>query len=433
MVTQIQTPRQASRIYGFDGPSAARPKHLFVARFKQATASSLGWRRDLCFVVKSIDRPSIQPVVEEVNQYNKKRQVHTGYKMQPVRMSVHDTADSMAMRMWSEYTKHYFGDFRHEMYRDDFRYDATSAEFKDSANAGFGFAPGSSEDLNNQFYFDSLQIFQVFGGQFVQFDLINPKITGFDPDELNYEDSGASMINMTIAYEAIIYRNGGAPLDIRSDPSLSELFADKFGGAFLELANVESNLFGSSFVPEVLDILGVDTNAYSPILTNPREYASGVGSGILSSFGNFNFGAVSSTYERPNTTSTLASDLSYSATNNPVLASVLNLTAARTPVADASSVLLSRAPSRQSSIDAATYDSTKAAVNAAGGRGQVTDTSATESIVQGSIAAAISTGSTGREQVGKSGGMSLSDQTFGVLNAQRSPSSQIGYNANRRK
>src|ERR1700748_3734813 len=111
----IRTPRQASTIFGLDGASAPRSKGLFYVCFKQSgqvsAPATSGWQNNMGFLVKNIDRPSIQPEVTEVNQYNKKRQITLGYKIAPLKMTLYDTADSMVMQMWNEYSQWYFGDF----------------------------------------------------------------------------------------------------------------------------------------------------------------------------------------------------------------------------------------------------------------------------------------------------------------------------------
>ncbi|RYD40490.1 MAG: hypothetical protein EOP83_35190, partial [Verrucomicrobiaceae bacterium] len=134
----IRSPRQASQIFGLEGARAPRQKNLFVVNFRKAgdttsTGISDGtWNKDLGFLVKSVDRPSVDPKVEELNQYNKKRQVNTGYKIGTTRITVYDTADSMAMRMWAEYSKYYFGDFRHATQAaTDWGYDVTLRTFQD--------------------------------------------------------------------------------------------------------------------------------------------------------------------------------------------------------------------------------------------------------------------------------------------------------------
>lgn len=355
-------------------------------------------------------------------------------------MTLYDTADSMAMRMWSEYNKHYFGDFRHDGFSDDFRYDVTTGEFKDSARAGYGFAPDGSSDLNQQFFFDSLQVFQIFGKHFVEFDLINPKITAFDPDELSYEDSGTATINLTIAYEAIIYRNDGAPLPVSSERVLVEAFADKFGGTYLDLPEPQVDVFTPRLEPRVLDRIPVEARDYIPARPNPRTYSFNSGGGVLGAFGSFIFGAIESAVSSNVVRPTLASDLVAAAIDDPVLASVLNLASARKSQAEASSEKLADPYAQQRGIDGASLDVAQAAVNSLGGRGQVSDPSTAVAITQGAIAAARTSGTNPRDQIGNgnwnsasSKGLTLSDQAYGIINAQRKPSSQIGYNAARRR
>jgi hypothetical protein len=235
----LRTPHQASRIFGLDGPAAPRPKNLFYVSFKRGNdtvasqTSQSAWQRDISFRVKAVDRPGVTPEVQELNQYNKKRQVYTGYKLQQMKVTFYDTADNTAGQMWNDYAQHYFGDFRHDENRDDFRWDVMANEYRDTAGAGFGFAPRQASQTemeeNVQFFFDTISVFQVFKQQFVQFDIINPKITSFDADDLSYEDSGIGLFTMVVAYEAIIYVNNGQPQAISENGSVSEVFAKGSG------------------------------------------------------------------------------------------------------------------------------------------------------------------------------------------------------------
>jgi hypothetical protein len=238
----LRTPHQASRIFGLDGPAAPRPKNLFYVNFRRGNdtaasqASQRTWQRDLSYRVKAVDRPGVTPEVQELNQYNKKRQVYTGYKLQQMKVTFYDTVDNTAGQMWNDYAQHYFGDFRHDKARDDFRWDVMADEYRDTATEdgfGFGFAPRrasqSEMEENVQFFFDTISVYQVFGGKFIQFDIINPKITSFDADDLSYEDSGIGLFTMVVAYEAIIYVNNGKPQAILSNETVGEAFAEGSG------------------------------------------------------------------------------------------------------------------------------------------------------------------------------------------------------------
>lgn len=428
-MTILRTPGQAADIFGLEGPFPARPKNLFYCRFNQADSASLNWTRDLGFVVKSVDRPAIQPTVEEVNQYNKKRQIHTGYKTTPVRLTIYDTADSIALQMWSVYTRHYFGDFR-KTNGDSWSYDVARDEFLDqSGNDGFGFSPINNPNPNvQQFFFSSLSIYQVYGNQYVQFDLINPKITSFDPDELNYEDSTASLVNITIAYEAILIMNEGAPQPIGSDEALREAFATRFGGDYLDIPSVADNSFGTSSRASLNDALipgfGGNEQARTPDL---RSYSSSAAGGVLSSFGDFNFGSVIGNNSSPTPTNPLSSfissDLTNTASNDPVLASLLSIAGARSSrnIGDR----LARPYEEDASLGATALDVATSVIETAGGRSTGTEFDSFISAVSGAARLA---GASPRDEVTNNGGLGFSETALGIINSGRSPTSQLGFN-----
>lgn len=486
-----QTPVQSSFVFNLDGSSAPRPKNLFFVRFKRASTSASGWQKDISFLVKSIDRPSIQPITEELNQYGKKRQVHTGYKVGPVRMTVYDTADSLGMQMFAEYAKHYFGDFRHANLS-DFRWDVTASEIN-GANLGYGFSPNMSGGTDNaSFFFDALEIYQVFGSEYIQFDLVNPKITTFDPDELSYESSEIGTISMTIAYEAMIFQKDGVPQSASSNAVLREAFGinGKFNGQIDADYADGASLSPSSYLGEIV--------YDAPNLTFPRTnvpdvrpYRTAIGEGALSAQGQFNFGTTigtdpsySAIQNRATMDLSLASAMSGS---NTALATALNL--AKPSVTGPSSPLstITTPYAGTGYLDAASYDVAAGAVKALGsGGGRFDSEYIGDSVIQGVVAAALMRGSTPREQVfnkspqnkttqsitddpgayqklkddlaaagvslkdstsatkpatlpvtnswnsASGGALALSSDTYGVLNAQRPATSQIGFNEARR-
>ncbi len=75
----IRSPQQAANVftqnYGFP-----KQRNVFIIRFyTNGLNLNLG---DLTFAAKSIERPKVNSKVEELNQYNKKRQIITGYKLE---------------------------------------------------------------------------------------------------------------------------------------------------------------------------------------------------------------------------------------------------------------------------------------------------------------------------------------------------------------
>lgn len=451
----LRSPRQASVTFSLDGKAAPRLKNLFYVQFVRGSSatSQSSWDKDLGFLVKSVERPAVQPITEELHQYNKKRQVHTGYKANPVRITVYDTADSLCLQMWSEYAQHYFGDFAHSITTKDWAYDVTNNSFNDADNKGFGFNPSGTTtmssstgatDTNSQFFFDRISVFQVYNGQFVQFDLINPKISSFDPDDLSYEDSGAAMINLTLVYEAIIWANNGAPQALSASSTLNAAFGDqRLDGDVYKVPTTSTSVStsASTFSPaSASSISALLSSDSSQTYSSLRTYDTSTAAGALAAYGDYNFGSTTGTSTAVNRS--VATDLSIQALANPALAAALSVTPRNTA---ASSSLPTSLASAVSGLDAATVDVARAAIQAvAQGRSDADTSYIVDELVKGVLAAgAIGTGVT--DQVSSapatyslangaaaptSGGLQMSPDAYGIINASRSATSQLCFNSN---
>lgn len=455
----VRSPRQAATIFGLDGARPPRQKNLFIVKFVKngdtsgsfTSGASGTWNKDLGFMVKSVDRPSVEPKVEELNQYNKKRLVHTGYKIGQTRLTLYDTADSMAMRMWTEYSQYYFGDFRHSAQaQTDWQFDTVTQQYQDTAGGGFGFAPQSSTnsalnttgDFTVPYFFSTISVYQVFGGNFVQFDLINPKITSFDPDELDYSNSDIATITMGVSAESIQYVNGFQPKDINSDSFLQQAFGNPewFYGDTVEIpsSDISATTYPAAFTPPPSQYSysnQISTPAYT-LSSYPTSYAAGA----LSSFGAYDFGSTAAI--TPAALKPLSTDLAFAASTNSALASVLGI-ADPTVYPDASVKQLIKPYAPPSYISQAIFDEASSAVEAISGQGQG-DPGIAQAVTYGIISAALANGVAPRDQMYNQNpgnaagpnswssttaqGLALSRESYGIVNAQRPPSSQIGFN-----
>lgn len=294
----LTSPNSAASIFNPDGPHPIRQKHAFVVRFlRDPAADATSWREGLTFVVKTIDRPSVQPVVEEVNQYNRKRLIHTGVKYSPINCTLYDTADGAAMNMWVEYASYYFGDYRLDptAYADDIlNSQINSGPFAD--NAGASIQPESVNfpmGLNSQYFFTKIIVYQVWGNEYTSYELINPRINSFNPDELTYEDGGAASVTMTLQYEAIYHGNRGRPQDLFSDATLEAIFADgPFNGQTIQVEGPakQAGFAGTAKAPTTTgNPAGSITTTRNVAQQVPRTSSESEG-GVLARFGNFSFG-----------------------------------------------------------------------------------------------------------------------------------------------
>jgi hypothetical protein len=207
----------------------------------------------------------------------------------------------------------------------------------------------------------------------------------------------------------------------------------------------------------------------------------------LNAYGQYNFGSTSSA---TSDVRSLATDLSLAASTNSALASVLSLNDRTVAVSDTTLRGLQQPYTQPMSISQAEYDEASAAIQAVGGLSQ-SESVLAQQLTYGILSAALANGTSPREQmynrkppqtsgmpytagvsyqvgdlVSYNGnvyvctapivasaqldpnafvirpltapvnswsstngtGLSLSNQTYGIINAQRGPSSQIGFN-----
>lgn len=305
--TYVRNPRQTAKTF-FNVP---KQRNVFIVRF-YANGAQIGVDqtdlRGMTFVAKSVDRPKISPKTEELHQYNKKRQVHTGFKVEPVRMQLYDDARSTALTMWQDYAKYYFGDFDPKA-AFDYRYDVISQEFSNNGS-GFGFtgANRGTTDGEGDFYFDRMEIYHLYQNptqpkqaahMYDVYVLTHPRITGFDPDELSYENSDVAMISMTVNYENLKYVlqqtlesgdtqqgefyefNSGWPFDGETMPA---------PGTTSSITKNGTNNRNTSSATSVDRLLMSAQGLLTDQVVAPYRYNGDQSTGSLDMFGDFSFG-----------------------------------------------------------------------------------------------------------------------------------------------
>lgn len=411
----VRTPTQAAEVYSLDGQTVARAKNLFYVRFRRPDMAQTGsdWQNNLGFIVKSIDRPSVAPTIEEVNQYNKKRQITTGFKVQPMRMVLYDTVDNIAMRMWDEYARYYYGDFNQED-ESSHRYDITTPSKMFDNGSGFGYVPRPDDSLNSQFFFDALEVYQVFGGQFTQFDLINPRISQFDPDELDYSINDPATISITITYESIKYRNNGRPSAIASNELMASAFNGKFHGNGFDIEGVLPRLNKQGEGSLRNSYAAMPEKSYAQTSIRPDNGRSR-GGGALSMFGDYDFGSLEALNGNAMVQSAIRGDVSYLSTSSGRIASALSI---------------GRQLGTSAGVSAGEIDALSGAVYAGTAGGPYAEKYVRQTVLPGVLASARSNENAPADEVKKTGnGLGLNQKSLGVINAQRPASSQIGFNA----
>jgi hypothetical protein len=438
--TYQRNPREAAKAFHI----APKQHNTFIVRFHvngAQTGANQQSLSDLTFAAKMTDRPKVMLKSEEMHQYNKKRQIYTGFKLEQVRMQFYDSAVHSLNLMWQGYTKYYFGD----LYFNNgvgpgitpdgtrsYAYDVTPApappgassgtpagtQFNDVTNQGFGFtgANNNATDADAQFYFDKIEIYHFYNnGYYDAYQLIHPRITQYEPDDLDYENPAASLISMNVVYENLQYfLQRSVKGDTNNAPFDEFATGATFDGNVLQTLPTPQTApspptqgVANSTATSAAQILSGAQGQISTA-TNYR-YTGSSSSGALGSFGNFTFG--------PSGVQNLAG----MATNNAPLAAALNLGALTNPLAVAQALpgVVNRAV--QSGISGAVYDAMMGQANAVtSGFG-----TAAATLTNGLIASAAISG--GGSIVTPSG-VVLNPQSYGAINVQQAGTAQYGYN-----
>ena len=226
-----------------------KPKFLFFVEFVVPdTAPDFGLfdsisdrdklsdtREGIVFQVKQIDKPKFNIRTETMVQYNKKRVVQTRIDYQPFTINFHDDVGDKVLRFWERYYEFYYGDGQHTQ-SIDWQEDKVANEFiEGGGDVGWGYKGrfNGSGGANNMHFFESIDIYEFYGGEFTRIRFIHPKISNLDHDANDYADgSSGQSIRMTFDYEGVIYNLDRQPLT----PEL----VNKFG--FLsEYANIDGS------------------------------------------------------------------------------------------------------------------------------------------------------------------------------------------------
>lgn len=233
---ELRDSRLASQTFRMNADSwngVPKSKFLFYIRFMRSGGTggtggttAVDWSKGVGLTVKTVDRPKVGFETQTLNQYNKKRVVQSKVEYAPLTIRFHDTVDSKVFNMFEEYFRFYYGDPRAPA-DTAWNWDIAAAQMQGTGSGRWGFNPPQVSAPNDSYFFSSIEIYQLYAGKYSQFDIVNPKIVSFDPDEMDYTNGGATHeITMTLAFEGILYK--GNNKDLSSD-LLSEMGLDKAG------------------------------------------------------------------------------------------------------------------------------------------------------------------------------------------------------------
>lgn len=206
----LRDPQHAARLF-VDDKFRLLPKAKFLYHvafnINQAALKSIELvqrhRNEINMLVKSVDLPYFTVSMETLNQYNRKKNVMTGHKYNPINIKFHDDNMGLVNQLWQNYYSYYFAD--PVVAGTSGAYNRTATRSSSFINNPYGLDNGSTLP-----FFNSITVYQMARHEYVSYTLHNPIIASWNHNPL--DSSGGSAIShdnqASIAYEAVSYGSG---------------------------------------------------------------------------------------------------------------------------------------------------------------------------------------------------------------------------------
>jgi hypothetical protein len=285
-------------------------------------------------LVKSIEMPSMKIDTTPLNQYNRKRLSQSKMSFEPIKMVFHDVADGKTLKFWEMYYRYYFADgtepgnnssAQSQQNNKTMSFEELLHNITPTLNPNIANLPASIKNLfqsnsptgknsptdtigdksatqnivsdvlhNHHFGFNlpqvanvrnliqTIEIYQVHGGRFNRVTLVNPRISAFTHDVLNYAISDRTLeITFSIEYEYAYYtlQNMALGGTETNNGSTKDQFEH---GEFLELPSLAFNAKLLDFIESNNPLLQSDNPILQRIGKNAQTTIGGVTGAFLS-------------------------------------------------------------------------------------------------------------------------------------------------------
>ncbi len=279
-------------------------------------------------LVKTVDMPSMKIDTTPMNQYNRKRLSQSRIAFEPIKMVFHDVADGKTLKFWEMYYRYYFADGIEPGMNDPVQTQQKNGTMSvetllhnitPALNPNIANLPASIKNLyqsnepngsnsptntlgdkkaiqnivtdtldNHNFGFNlptvrnirnliqSIDIYQVHGGRFNQVTLVNPRISAFTHDTLNYAAGDKTLeLTFTVEYEYAYYTIQNMKLGNPDNQSNNNSTIEQFEhGEFLELPSLAFNATLNDFI-----------ESNNPLLHSDNPILQRVGKNVQASIG----------------------------------------------------------------------------------------------------------------------------------------------------
>ena len=200
--------RHAARTF-VDDSFRLMPKHKFLFhvsfQINSNALKSLNFKfqhqNEINILVKSADLPKYSISSETLNQYNRKKVVQTKVDYQPVTIKFHDDNLGITRQLWENYFSYYYADPTTSKVSSTYTRNAM-------LSSSFVKAPYGLDNNSSIPFFDAITIYQMARRFWNSYTLVNPLITAWNHDNLDYTSNNPVEQTMTLAYEAVYHDNG---------------------------------------------------------------------------------------------------------------------------------------------------------------------------------------------------------------------------------
>lgn len=156
-------------------------------------------RNEISLLVKSASLPNYTIKTETLNQYNRKKIIQTTHEYQPITIKFRDDSANIVNKLWWNYYSYYFAD--------PITADAPGAyarnAMKKKNNNSYGLDNKSTKP-----FFNHITIYQLTRHEYNFYKLVNPVISGWNHEGMDYSNIGHNENTMTVGYEAVSYGSG---------------------------------------------------------------------------------------------------------------------------------------------------------------------------------------------------------------------------------
>jgi hypothetical protein len=273
--------RHAANLFAVDQfRLAPKQKFLFHVAFGINTAAVPNaqlvqrYGQEINMLVKNIELPNFQIQTDTLNQYNRKKVVQYQQQYQEIAVNFHDDNMGLINQLWQAYYSYYYADPKST---------TVAGAFSRNATKKSNYIPTSYGYDNNSTapFFNYIKIYQMARHEYVLYQLVNPMITSWNHNKLDYSATGTHDFSMRLKYEAVAY-NVGAVTD--GDPEGFGLTHYDHTPSPLKGINPDPSVVDPSFV-QSLDIEGNAGSFLASVLNqvasqqNSTAVATGGGGG----------------------------------------------------------------------------------------------------------------------------------------------------------